>query len=369
MSGFRLALIALVSLAAAPALAAPCTTRGTADTPIVFPKNEPGDVAFARSMVPVILPEMTDALPRSPGCTRAVVHTAFGDYAIGGENGDAVPRIAMRTDAKAGPVVYLAASPEAPGVFALVVYARGSLAVVRRFYAAIPSDARLAADVPAVLAEDGGAMAYEPRQKMVTYGFALVGGVPPPVESGPRGDGGSVTAGPQIMILSSGDPRLVNVPDDMRHRPSGFACPSHFEGLAVLLKTIDPQANYLACSYRAGTELRFNPDDPIRYQIMLLRAAHGDTPRRIFDQMVAEGRAALRITGDHPLPLATGAAPAPAFAAFWDTRGDGVQGVWVGKAGRWIVAVRAQYPPGAANDAEAGKVARVLFAEVARQMR
>ena len=188
-------------------------------------------------------------------------------------------------------------------------------------------------------------------------------------ESGPRVDGTTVTRGPQILIADSGDIRLLDMAADMQHKPSGFACPATFDGLSVLLMSIDPRTDYLSCSYRAGTELRYRQDDPIRYQVTLLKARPGDTPRRVFDQMAADGRAALHITDDHGPPLPTGSAPAPEFAVFWDTEDAGVQGLWVGKAGGWIVLLRAQYPPGSANDVEAGNVARVLFAQIAEQVR
>ncbi|MBX3563124.1 MAG: hypothetical protein KF730_00970 [Sphingomonas sp.] len=179
-------------------------------------------------------------------------------------------------------------------------------------------------------------------------------------------DGTSVVAGPQFMILSSGDPGLLNMNDDMQHTPSGFHCPRRFEGLAVLLMTIEPKADRLTCSYRAGTDLRLRDTDEARYQIVLIRAGSGQTPRSIFDGLVASARAGLRIKGDHLPPLAVGRSPAPLFVAYWDTEGAGVQGVWVYKAGRWIVWLRAQYPPASANDAEAGSIAHILFAEAGR---
>ncbi|HEY0313312.1 MAG TPA: hypothetical protein VGC56_12550 [Allosphingosinicella sp.] len=85
--------------------------------------------------------------------------------------------------------------------------------------------------------------------------------------------------------------------------------------------------------------------------------------------MVASGRASLRIKGDHPAPLAGGPRPAPEFVAFWDTEDAGIQGQWVGTAGAWLVWLRAQYPPGQANDAEAAKAAQLLFAAVAREVK
>ena len=133
--------------------------------------------------------------------------------------------------------------------------------------------------------------------------------------------------------------------------------------------SVEPTADHLSCAYRAGTELRYSRDDQIRYQLDLVRVGPADTPRAFFDELTAQGRAALRIKGDHTPPLATGPAPLPELVAYWDTEGDGVQGLWVGKAHDWIVALRAQYAPSAANDAEAGKVAQVLFAEAARQVR
>jgi hypothetical protein len=362
-------LIVILSLTATSALAAPCKTQGQADAPIAFPKHDESDIQFARSMVPVMLPGTSGALPPALTCTRSTVSTALGDYVIGGENGDAFPRMALRGDGKPGPVAYLVASPEAPGMFALVVHPQDSLTIVKRFYAGIPTDRRLAEDVRAAVADADGIMAFDGERKMVSYAFERNDGVPPPLESVSRADGTGMKAGPQIMILDSGDPKLLSLDDEMKHMPSGFACPSTFDGLPVLLMTVDPRPDYLACSYRAGTELRFREDDPIRYEVSLMKARPGDTPRGIFDQLTAAGRAALHIKGDHVPPLATGSAPAPEFAAFWDTDGDGVQGAWVGRAGGWIISLRAQYPPGAANDTEAGKVAHILFTRIGEQVR
>ena len=369
MYGRWWALIAIMLAAAPPALAASCKTRGEVEAPIAFPRNEASDVQFARSMVPVILPEVTNALPPALTCSRSTVSTALGRYAIGGENGDAFPRVAMRADERPGPVAYLAA-PGNPGTFALVVHRQRGLTVLKRFYAGIPSDQRLAEDIRAALASDEGLIAYEPEQKMVSYSFDPSGAVPPPVQSGGQADGSTINAGPQIFIPESGDPRLLDTTgDDMRHKPSGFACPQTFDGLAVMLMSIEPRADYLSCSYRAGTDLRYREDDPIRYQINLFKARPGDTPRGLFDELTGQARGALHIKGDHAPPLATGQPPAPELAVFWDTDGEGVQGVWAGKAGGWIVWLRAQYPPGPANDAEAGKVARILFARIGEQVK
>jgi hypothetical protein len=85
--------------------------------------------------------------------------------------------------------------------------------------------------------------------------------------------------------------------------------------------------------------------------------------------MTASARASLRIKGEHRPPLAIGPAPEPEFVAYWDTENEGVQGIWVGKAGGWIVWLRAQYPPSPANDAEAGKMAEALFTQVGKQVR
>jgi hypothetical protein len=353
------ALVAMLLLTTAPALATPCKTEGKVDAPIAFPRHDAGDVKFARSMVAALMPDVSGVPPTALTCTRTAVSTVLGDYVIGGENGEAFPRMALRADGQAGPMAYLATSPDAPGMFALVVR-QGSLTTITQFYSGVPTDQRLADDIRAALADKAGIMRFDAQQKMVSYLFAPPGGVPPP----PAG-----SDGPQILIESSGDPRLLDLPDGKRHKPSGFACPIGFDGLAVLLMSIDPRADYLSCSYRAGTELRFREEDPVRYQITLIKAPPDATPRDIFDGLTAGARAELHIKGNHTPPLAIGPAPAPQFVAFWDTRDEGVQGVWVGKAGSWVVWLQAQYQPSPANDAEAGKVARILFAEVARQVR
>jgi hypothetical protein len=363
------ALLASLLLCATPALAGPCRTQGRVEAPIAFPRNDAGDIPFARSMVPVLLPDVTGALPASLTCTRAAVSTALGDYVLGGENDDAFPRMAMRADGKPGPVVYIAASRGAPATFALVVHREGSGTVIKRFYSGIPTDRRLADDIQAALADDVGIIRYEAKRKLVTYPFVPAGTVPPPLESGPRPDGSRVVAGPQIGISSAGDPALLDFNDGMRHRPSGFACPPSFDGLALTLMSIDPRADSLACSYRAGTELVYRPEDPIRYYLALARPRPGETPRAVFDELTASARASLRIKGEHRPPLAIAPGTEPEFVAYWDTEDAGVQGAWVGKAGGWIVWLRAQYPPSPANDAEAGKVAQTLFVEVGKQVR
>lgn len=354
------ALVAALLLAIAPAPAATCQSKGQVSRAITFPRHDANDVAFARSMVPVLLPELYDTVPSALSCARVTVRTARGDYAIGGENGDAFPRLALPVDGQAGPIVYLAASSEAPGVLALVVRNR-SLTTVKRFYAGIPTDELLAGDVRTALGDADGIIVYDADRTLVSYGFAPpVGGVPP------QEPGRSVAAaGPQVFIAGSGDPRLLNM-RDMRHAPSGFGCPQSFPGLAVLLMSVDPRPDYLSCGYRAGTDLRLRDDAEIRYQITLIKAAAGETSRRIFDELTASARASLRIKGDHVPPLPTGPAPAPEFVAYWDTKDGGVQGVWVGKASGWVVWLRAQYPHSATNDAEAGRIAQLLFAEAAR---
>jgi len=67
--------------------------------------------------------------------------------------------------------------------------------------------------------------------------------------------------------------------------------------------------------------------------------------------------------------LLTAAASGPEYVAWWDTEDPGAQGVCVGKAGGWIVWVRAQYPSSPANDAEAGQVAQTLFSLAGKQIR
>ncbi len=186
-------------LIAAPALAAPCKTPGEVDAPIAFPRNNAGDIQFARSMVTVMLPEISGALPAVLTCARSTVSTALGDYAIGGENGEAIPRMALRANGKPGPVVYLAASADAPGTFALVVHRQGALTVVKRFYAGIPTDQRLAADIRAALADESGIMAFDTERQWIRYFFVPPGAVPPPMESGSR-PGETSVAGPQFFI-------------------------------------------------------------------------------------------------------------------------------------------------------------------------
>lgn len=368
MRGGLTALAGLMVLIAAPALAAPCKTSGTIGAPIAFPKNDPSDIAYARSMTTVMFTEILGAPPRTLDCTRMVVHTALGDYLLGGENNQIYARIAIRADGKAGPILYLAASPERPGTFALVV-AQGSLTVVKLFYAGIPTDARLAEDMRAALAGDRWIMMFDAEAKTVRYGFTPAGGVPPAVQSGSQSESAdesvSITAGPQVMVTGADDMRWL---EGMRHKPSGFTCPETFDGLAVLLKHVDGGADSLTCDYRAGTDLTYRESDPIRYRITLRRLSLGENARAAFDRLIADNRGDLHIMGDHAPPLAPGPSPAPQFVAYWDTEA-GVQGLSVGSAGRWTVWVWAKYAPGAANDAEAGKVAGILFDAVAKQLR
>jgi hypothetical protein len=359
------ALLAGLLLAAPPALARSCKTAGSVDVSLVFPQNKASDVPFARAMAPITLPLFSDKVPVSVSCTRATVHTALGDYVIGGENRDAFPRVAVPADRSGGPVVYVGASPGLRGAYALVVLRRGASAMVTRFYSGIPTDARLAADVAAALADHEGILSYDVARNMVLYAFTPVGGIPPPVRPG----GMTVAVGPQILVAGAGDPATLDVDGGFRHRPSGFACPQVLPGLAVTLNSVDPRRNSLVCSYRAGTDVAFRPDDPIRYQLSLEKTAPADSARKVFDQLSANGRASLRIKGNHPAPLAAGARPAPEFVAFWDTEDAGVQGLWVGTAGAWLVWLRAQYPSSKANDAEAGKAAQILFAAVAKEVK
>ena len=362
-------LIVLASLTSVPALAGPCKTQGTADASMAFPTNQAADVTLARSMVPVMLPDMSGAAPKSLFCTRMTLSTPAGDYALGGEDGDPFPRVAVPVKGKKGPTVYVAASPAASGTYALVVHGQGGRTIVKRFYAAIPTDQRLAEDVSAALANEDGIMAFDAERRMVAYLFPPPRGVvPPPVESGPLAHAGMSGAGPQIFVLASGDLKLLDVGAGMKHKPSGFACPQTFEGLPVLLMSIDPRSTYLNCNYREGTDLRYREDDKVRYQLALFQAAGKTTPSSIFETIIASDRQTLHIQGDRTPPLATGPAPSPQLVAYWDTDG-GVSGLWVGKAGRWIVVVRSRYRASAANDAEAGKIAQILFAEAAKQLK
>ncbi len=357
-------------LAAVPALAAPCKTSGTAGTPIAFPKNDATDMVLARSMLPLLFPETTNALPKGPGCSRMTVKTASGEYAVGGEDGDAFPRVALRLDGQAGPVVYLTAIPGTTGPYALVVHAQEGLTVAKTFYQSIPTDARLAADIVAALADSRGLMAVDQPRQQVMYAFLPPGTSPPAERSGPRPGGSAIIAGPQIFIPNTGDRALLDVAGlSLRHRPSGFACPQLFDDLPVRLMTLDPRADALICGYRVGTDPEFQPGTPVRYQITLIRAKPGDTQRGLFDQLKASAIGSIRIKRDHVLPLPTGQAPGPAFAAFWETEVPDVQGMWVGRAAGWLVWVRAQYPAGAANDVEAGKVAERLFAALGSQVK
>ncbi len=178
-----------------------------------------------------------------------------------------------------------------------------------------------------------------------------------------------ITKGPQVFIPDTGNPATLDINDNLRHKPSGFACPETFDGLAVLLMSIEPNDDSLVCDYRAGTDLRYKASDPIRYHLMLVKERPGQSARAIFDQLVAGGRQALKIKGNHTPPWASGPAAAPELVAFWDTDGDGVQGAWVAQAGSWIVVLRAQYAPGAPNDVEAGKIAQTLFALIKQQVK
>ena len=362
----------VLTVAASSTAAAPCKTAGIAEATMPFPKNDEGDVAFARSMVPAVLPETTSALPKAVSCTRSTVKTPLGDYLLGGENGDAFPRLAMRADGKPGPIVYVAGSPLAERALALVVYTPGGLANVKRFYPAPPTDKRLAEDIAAALAGDDAAiMTFDASLRMVRYGFIPRGSMPPPVQPGVLPGGGKLNAGPRVMIAGAPDASLLDMSNGIRHRPSGFTCPQTFDGLPVLLMSIEPQQDSLSCRYRVSPGLSPQPGERMRYKITLTRAP-GQTPRSVFDNLTAGARPRLKITGDRPAPLAPGPAPAPQYVAYWNTdseRGPEVQGLWVGQAGAWITEVRAQYPPTPANDAEAGKVARTLFEQVARQVR
>jgi len=368
MRGWWLALTALAAFGASPALAAPCKTSGDVNAPIKFPKGDASDVSFARSMSTTMFTEVLGEPPKALECDRMTVHTTLGDYLLGGENGQIYARIAIRADGKAGPVLYLAQSPQRPGMFALVV-AQGSVTVAKQFYAGIPTDARLAEDMRAALADDRAIMTFDAGAKMMRYGFTPAGGVPPPAQSGSRagseGESIEITAGPQVYVTGADDLRWM---DGTRHKPSGFTCPETFDGLAVLLKQIDGGKDSLICDYRAGTDLTYRESDPVRYRIKLQRAPQGVTARSVFDQLTAANRADLHIRGDHAPPLAAGQAPAPEFVAYWDTA-DGVQGLSVGSARGWLFWVWAKYAPGAANDAEAGKVTARLFGEVAKQVK
>lgn len=166
-----LALLVFGTLGVSPALAAPCKTKGEVSAPIAFPKGDASDVAFARSMSAVMFTQILGAPPRTLDCTRMTVRTALGDYWLGGENGQIYSRIAVPADGKGGPIVYLAESPQRRGAYALVV-AQGAVTVAKQFYAGIPTDARLAEDIRAALADDRAIMTFDAEAKMMRYGFA-----------------------------------------------------------------------------------------------------------------------------------------------------------------------------------------------------
>jgi len=361
-------LVAALLIAVAPAAASPCKTQGNVDEPIKFPRNDANDVPIARSMIPIIFPEVTSALRAALTCTRSTISTPIGDYVLGGENDDPISRLAVRADGQPGPAAYLAHPPTNPGLFALVVHFTDSLTVVEKLYAGIPTDQRLAEDVRKALTQKSGIMSFDAAQRAVRYGFTPRSGIPMPVQPGQAANGGTtIAAGPQILVQSTGDPQMLDMARGMQHRPSGFACPKGFEGLAILLMTIDPRTDYLSCRYRSGTDLHFRPTDQVRYVLTLVRAPPAITTRNIFDQITTKAHATLHITGDHVPPLAGGPAPAPELVACWDTDG-GTEGVWVGKVGDWTMWVQFKYPPSAANDAEAAQVAKTLFVQAHTQI-
>lgn len=197
----------------------------------------------------------------------------------------------------------------------------------------------------------------------------VLGGAPQSLDPGSDLAWVKTIRGPQIFVPDTSDRTTLDMNDNLRHKPSGFACPQTFDGLAVLLMSIEPDKDSLICDYRAGTDVRYNANDPVRYRLALRKTHPGQTARDLFATMVADGRAALKITGNHTPPWANGPSAPPEWVVFWDTDGDGVQGIWMTQIGGWIVYLRAQYAPSAATDVEAGRIAQTLFAQIKQQVK
>lgn len=347
-----------------PALAAPCQTPPSpVAARIPFPTGAPSDVPFARAMPPSVF-AFDAAQARAPAaCERLRFTTPAGEFLLTGENGDPAPRRAVPVATGSQPVAYLLSDDGRAGagpVYMLVILDPNDVVRVRGFYTGVPDDAVLVEAITHALAETSAVINIDLQRSMVMYGFTPPGGAPPPVQSATLADGSSVTAGPQVMLF--GAPGVLMEPaagkrGGSRHRPSGFVCPHTIDDTQVLLMSIEPAADGVRCNFRVGTDLRYNPDDEIRYQLTVARDPGADVDAIIRD-FVAE---APRGSRERTSPLPAAQMPTPGRTAFVNLDGRTL-GAWFARRGEWLIVLQASYPEGAANDTEAERLARVIYA-------
>lgn len=378
--GTRLLALALVLPAVAsvtPALAAsaaslpPCQGKGGEAVAMPFPRGDASDLTLARAMLPAVARGLSYK-PAPPTCSRGTVRTAIGELVLGGEDANLFPRFASRVDGKAGAyalVVKEVGSSPNP-TYALVIAGKDGSVAAHRFYAGMPSDAALLADLVEAASEPGYILAQrrmpggspDKPAIMVLYGFDPPPGGPPPAQSADSGDGVARHTGPQFMIGDGSQSYLdlVTRGGVLIHRPSGRSCPQSLIGGAILLQQADATDRSLLCSYREGPDLAFKADAHIKYRLLITKER--GSVAAVMKDLTASARKALPIVGDKAAPLAAGAAPQPQAASFWTLTDGSVQGVWLGKAGGWMTRLQVDYPDSPANDAQARTVAEALFA-------
>lgn len=338
--------------AAGAASAAPCTTQGEASAPPVnFPTpNRQLDVTLGQLMVSTLVPDVADKARRVVGCTRGEFQALGTTYVLTGENGDGVPREAVRADRGLGPSVYLAPLPvpqTANGAaqvrpHALVVVEVNGQRAAKRLYANLPADDVLLRDIPIALGAAPALVALNPTTKQV---FVYVGATAPGVSGGPR----SLTAPDGQVFVDAGNGAV-------RHVPTGVVCPAQLNGRPRSRMTIyDPAegGRDVDCGYGAGGEASW-------HSFYLTKAAPV-SEQDYFDQAAAGARVQATVVNDVASPVPTGAPPNPSRASFWNDRGGLVQGVMVSKIGDWHVKVRTTYSPGA--EAETAAIVSALFTE------
>lgn len=358
---------------------AACKTRSDpAAKAIGFPRGEASDVEFARAMVPAAMPQVTAKLPTAASCLRKTFQTSRGDYQLRGENSDLISRTAVRPGGGDGEIFYLVSMASDPKtklpVQVLVLHFPGAESFALKFYTGIPSDDLLASDIARATQEIEPIFSVNAQTKFVQYGFSPTGGAPSPVQSGTTRDAtGAETktvAGPQVFYvgdaMTAGHIKMDG--GKARHAASGLSCPDRFDGQQVLLMRVTADNDSLHCEYRHGTELRYDPNDEVRYDIKLARRP-ARTAQEIAGIVGPDLRSSNPSLREAVPALAAGASPAPATAQSWISVSNYKFSLWTAKKADWIMISLATYAPTAENDKEAASVVKRLFETAFSQVR
>lgn len=355
-----------------PALALPpaCQSQGTVTAAMPFPTGQMSDVTVARSVIPALQRGLAAKKLAAPACLRAVMQTNTGPLIMGGENTDAFARVVSSADGKGAFGAYLAKGEGDGAPYALIVMRSETIMAATRFYAGIPTDRVLGADLAASLSENGyliamrrtGQMVEGVEMEEVGFGFPPPGGgMPPEPATGMRPDGTSVSVGPQMNMSPESRPFVTFGSGPVVHKPSNLGCPQTLSNGAIMLADIQADAQHIQCSYRDGPGTAYQAGAR-PYTLMI--AKDPGTLAEIIADLSAGARKALSIAATIPPPLALGPAPAPQAGVFWRLTGGGVTGLWLGRKGDWVVRLQVEYDARLESEAKMRSLAQEIYAAV-----